>query len=251
MNHFCNILLIEFIALAPFFENSIFLGAQNGNPFNLNLILKQAPTDKTQRIAFNVEKCFNREIFMYETVLPIFSKLENDFQIQKKLRYPTLYGTSRVKGSETLILEDLSKEGFMLRNKHESLDWNHCQLSLEYLARLHSLSFVLKKRNPDLFYLISNLPETFFSGTFFEYYKKFRLRNTVERATKCLDPQKEKHCIEKLLYFEENFVELFEECLSNNNNNGCNVISHGDGWSNNIFYKYKVRSNPLILKTKQ
>lgn len=177
---------------------------------------------------------------MYETVLPVFAKLQEDFCIENQLRCPTLYGTSRIKGAETLILEDLTVEGYKMRNRKQPIDWPHCEMAIGYLAHLHSLSFVLKKRNPELFSSLANIPESFFCKRFLQYYKDLRLANGLKRVYACLDEEKEQRCIEKMKYVSDAFIELFEECVSNKGTNGYNVICHGDGWTNNIFYKYEV-----------
>lgn len=213
---------------------------EDGNDFKLSLIFKQAPSDETRRIGFNVEVCFNRECYMYETVLPVFAKLEEDFAIEEKLRYPALYGTSRLKGAETIILEDLIVEGYKMRNRKEPIDWPHSEIAIEYLAHLHSLSFVLKKRNPELFSSLSDLPETFFNRRFLQYYKDVRMPNAESRVAAIFDGETNQLYLDKVKYIHNNFIELFEECLSAAETNGYNVISHGDGWTNNIFYKYEV-----------
>lgn len=190
---------------------------------------------------FNCETCFIREMYMYEQVLPTLTKLEVDYRIKDTLRYPLLLGTSKQNGSETLIMEDLAMHGFEMKDRRYPLNWQHCKLVISNFARLHSLSFILKKQKPELFSELSYLPEAFFTGEFMEMYKDKRVEDSFKRNTACLDKEKDETLISKVRYVYDNFVDFYHFCTSGENSNGYNVICHGDGWVNNIFFKYKVR----------
>lgn len=213
---------------------------ENGKEFILSLIFKQAPCNERRRKVFSCEECFHREIFMYETVLPIFSKMEHDSGIEKTLRYADLYATSKLPGSESLIIEDLTVEGYEMKNRKQVFDLQHCISVMKFFGTLHTFSFILKKRNPELYKHISNLPETFLNKDFLEYYQSLRMEHTTQRIVACFDAEKEKHLIDKVKEFAGQFTEHCLDCFSEDTAEGYTVINHGDSWINNIFFKYEV-----------
>lgn len=151
-----------------------------------------------------------------------------------------MYASSMKDGFESLILEDLTGKGYELKDRTKPLDLDHCKIVIENFALLHSVSFVLKKRDEELFERLSDLPETFFYKDFLEYYKGLRMKNSHERLSVCLDPEKERGFVDKLDEFIKRFFEDFDVCLSKKEANNFVVISHGDSWLNNIFFKYQV-----------
>lgn len=219
----------------------MFLGEKNdGKTTILKYFVKMAPNDPKWRTMFGCEKCFTREMYMYGKVLPILTELENDHQIKNKLRYPKIYAMSSKSGSETILMEDLVFQNFEMKDRRQPLNLQHCKIVIMYFAKLHSLSFVLKKQNPKLFDEISFLPETFFTDEFMKIYKEKKMETTYTRAAACLDKEKESHIIHKVKNFYDNFIENYTFCVSGKNSNGYNVICHGDSWINNILFKYKV-----------
>lgn len=178
---------------------------------------------------------------MFEKVLPVLTKLENENSIKNKFKYAKLYATCKDEGAECLVFNDLTVEGYEMKDRRLPVDLNHALAVVKNYAKLHSLSFVLKKRNVELFKSLSDLPETFFCERFLLHYQKERMSLTLKNVLTLLDEEKEKDIADMVKEATKNLVDIFDFCLSEESANGYTVINHGDGWINNIFFQYEVK----------
>lgn len=90
---------------------------------------------------------FDKEIEIYGKFLPAFEKLYKeigeDVQLGPKL-YKILPGKCKV-----LIFEDLCLRNFEVMDRRAGLDFDHCKLYHEKIAKLHAVSAVYRERHGD------------------------------------------------------------------------------------------------------
>ncbi len=85
---------------------------------------------------------YKKEVYMYEKIFPQIYQLWTTDAFT-----PVVYNT--VPESGIIIMEDLSKEGFVSKHLTTQLDFEHCTLALQTLAEFHAVSFkYLQSKNP-------------------------------------------------------------------------------------------------------
>ncbi|XP_077290752.1 uncharacterized protein LOC143914412 [Arctopsyche grandis] len=206
----------------------------------LNLILKLAPSEPEMSSFVPIDQIFEREINVYTKILETFDAVQENIPEVYKFRHAKCYKVVNEDVKKLLILEDLSVKDFRLVHKGESLDFPHTKLVITNLARLHALSFVLKKRNMDELSRMSDYVKEHHFGGLFQSYIQYVADITLSLI-------KDDTEIDKFKEYSKNIVDKFFEKRSSNLAHPYNVICHGDCWSNNLLFKYKG-SEPVELR---
>uniref|UniRef100_A0A1B6DBT8 CHK kinase-like domain-containing protein n=1 Tax=Clastoptera arizonana TaxID=38151 RepID=A0A1B6DBT8_9HEMI len=130
-----------------------------------------------------------------------------------------------------LVMEDLAEKGF--RNVEGSLlNFDHCALAVEALAKFHAGSIMIHKSDPrlieetvgwEVFKDNPNLDVSIFMKSMFSKFQK-------EISTW---PESDKYAG----YFST-LVDEVDGYLENLTNRGCRVLNHGDFWLNNMMFRY-------------
>ncbi|KAI5640280.1 ecdysteroid kinase domain-containing protein [Phthorimaea operculella] len=206
---------------------------KNGETFKM--IAKVAPRNEQTRLASHTRVLFINEHVMYTEVFAKFTELEKAAGIpeDERFRYPVCYGTITEEFEELILLEDLIEAGFTMLDRFKSLSDNDIRLVLKNFARLHSLSYALKDREPE---------------TYASYKNKL-----IDYLTLAPKP-------EDLKYFElieldlintlkaQKYVKFIKGTISKildlakkegnwDENSRYSVIHQGDGWTNNIMFR--------------
>ncbi|XP_043654225.1 uncharacterized protein LOC122620695 [Drosophila teissieri] len=177
---------------------------------------------------------YNRELEIYEQVLPKLQKLAGEQLC------PQVLHIDRERGA--LIMEDLSYKGFVMAPRLQRLDEQHVSLVLRKLAKMHAASAVL---------------ESTFSLT--KYDKGFFNRYTESFSAYFLGCLKSCAAYLKTQPGYERYAKLLEELAPHYMGLGLrcfqpevahiNVLTHGDLWTNNMMFKYEagVPSDVLLI----
>lgn len=201
----------------------------------LNLILKLAPSEPEMDSFVPLDQIFEREINVYTKILDAFDSVQDKVPEVYKFRHAKCYKVVNEDVKKLLILEDLSVKDFRLVHKGESLDFSHTKLVITNLARLHALSFAMKKRNLDELNRMSNYVKEHHFDNFYQSY----IQHVADLTLSLIKDDTE---VEKFTEYSKNIVDKFYEKRSSNLAHPYNVICHGDCWSNNLLFKYKVVS---------
>ncbi|KAM3966099.1 uncharacterized protein ACR2FA_012972 [Aphomia sociella] len=214
----------------------IIIEGSDGN--TLKIIAKVAPTNEMARVQMQVQSMFRNEAIMYTKALPKLKEIQKGegIPVEDHLRYAECYGVLLEEPHELILLEDLQISNYIMLDRFVSLTNESMKLNLKNFATLHSLSMVLKKRNPEVFEEISqNLVDVF--GSFdespeFKYYFE-----TLEKDTlSVIEGTKYKNAIRGTL---SKFVEQHKKLMKDQTKLKYSVIIQGDGWTNNIMFKLK------------
>ncbi|XP_037051940.1 uncharacterized oxidoreductase dhs-27-like [Bradysia coprophila] len=214
----------------------------------LVLVLKLPPENKIRReqMGMNV---FEREVTVYNEILPMFQK----FQLDKGLKpgqgfvsFPKCYYASydKEKDEAVVIMEDIRKKGFKMLNKYKTLDYPHAQAVLETVAQFHGLSLAVKDQCPAIFEKFKGLKDAMTDGMMTDLMKTMT-KASCEKAIGTLEPHEE-NIKQKLLAFGDNVVDIIKSCTNGELSEPYTVINHGDCWTNNIMFKYE-RGSPRHL----
>lgn len=141
------------------------------------------------------------------------------------------------KSDGTIVLNDISQEGYQNKNLHETLDLIHCKKVLRSLSKIHGASFILEKREEiklnekypvlENEVLLNADPEhpgnkCFYAGlnALKEIAEEYLPDYSTEITNVAFDYME--HAAEKLGTSQVHV----------------NALSHSDLWGNNIMYKY-------------
>lgn len=201
-------------------------------PFEM--IAKFAPTHDHLRFD-NTSRIFMNESIMYTEVLPLFRELEELENVPEtqKLKFAKCFGTSKEEPNEVVLLENLKLSGYSTLDKMKSLT-NECVKSvLNDLAKLHSLSYVLRNADPKKFNELTH--KLFDAWQNLETERLSYCSFVKEQAFAVLADEKQKQVLAACTFdhIDTTIKEFFEEYK----NSKVNVILQGDPWTNNIMFK--------------
>lgn len=217
--------------------------SDNAQPLReVRLIAKAAPKLKFRREMYSIPILFEREKFMYTTLLPDFEA----FQL-KHLRppggpifdnYPQLIKSSADEFDEFMLLSDICEEGYKNFNRTQGASFALCQEILRRFAKLHAISFVYQAVDRKRFNALvgNNLRETLFVADLPESFETF-LRNKIALVEEKLNekPQAGDQLVHDRLNEFRNSCgrEMFNVCHVRD----YAVVCHGDSWISNFMFK--------------
>lgn len=179
---------------------------------------------------------YEREIFMYEKVLPGMYELWHGNNLS-----PKYFGATQM---QSLILEDLYALGLRVVNKKLKLDFQYSMVALKTLAQFHALSteFLRIYQQNDIeinyIWMQKNSIEIQLLNEHISTYDKFLAltRTMFKDETR-----------RKLVDYKDKLVEELEKILMPNTT-GLNVIRHGEYWSGNIMFRYNEEKKAVDSK---
>lgn len=212
----------------------------NGKPISASYVIKSAPKTEGMRTVMPIRFVYEREIYIYSTVLPALKQ----FQEEKAVKNPfashaICLKTSDEDRDEALIMEDMKALGYKMQNRKKALDYNHVKLVVTELARLHAVSFAMLDQKPELFdEFRKTTEENFMMHIDWELFRSM-MKDLCNKAENSLNPETDQKVIEKFKKFRINCIDDMMDMLCKNYYPYC-VIRHGDSWTNNFLFAYKV-----------
>ncbi|XP_012054241.1 PREDICTED: uncharacterized protein LOC105617285 [Atta cephalotes] len=223
--------------------------AEDGEDKKIQLILKTTRTLDTSEIlsSSNVTNMFQREMFFYKEVLPIFKETLKD-RGGIIDRFPILYNVSDESGKEILMLENLAPQGFVMA-KSKILDYPHLSLALRCLGEFHAYSFITRVTNPTNFEKLK-MKEHLFNKRLVDNIddkEKDLSKMLIELVFKAL-ANEDKHYSERYQRFVENMMQNMFDAVDGKAAEPYTVVNHGDSWTNNMLFKYDEENIPYDLR---
>lgn len=216
-------------------------GKKDEKPISLYWIAKNAPQSKSFREFVAIQELYEREIYVYQNLFPIFEKFQKERNVPEPFaNYPQMIGTYLVAFQEAVIMEDMKRKHFDLRNRKEALDLEHAKLVMKIYGKFHAISYAIKDQEPDLFSIIKkNMDEHFITLLPKESSTK---QDEIFCATSlsALDPIKyDRHRKVFGKYMARSF-EYVIDSVKKSQEDPYSVVNHGDSWINNILFQYGV-----------
>nr|XP_022920809.1 uncharacterized protein LOC111429193 [Onthophagus taurus] len=212
-----------------------------------NWIVKTAPSIEHYRTALNIEKCYRRESYIYSEVFRIFDQ----FQLEKQVLNPFCDHPKFVLSylencHETIVMENIKNDGYVMRPRQEPLDLNHVKLVMKAYGKLHALSFALKDQKPDVFKrFVENTPDIVQHSIVNGLAKEMQ-KLGLQLSLGVLDPVKEAKILNVYKKFVDNYLDVVIKLLQDTNERA--VIGHGDCWVNNMLWKYELSNQNIPTK---
>ena len=212
----------------------ISIEGENGS---MKMILKIAPAFEVLRKTMNTELLFHNEQTMYTEVLPKLVQLQKAAGIpeEEQLKFAKCYGALNEVPNEVIILEDLNELDYIMLNKFESLSDECVKSILKNFAILHSLSYALKKKEPETFDLFKNKLTDVWLLMAQDTEMVGHMQTFEDEILSVFDENQKKIIKNKLMT-----VFSLAAKLAKTSDNRYSVIQQGDAWTNNIMFKFVV-----------
>ncbi|KAJ0172758.1 hypothetical protein K1T71_011897 [Dendrolimus kikuchii] len=209
--------------------------AQN-KPFKM--IAKVAPKFEKLRAVFNTHSVFYNEHVIYTELIPQFKMMQEAANLSNEdmIRFAECYGSYIEEPDELLLLEDLKELNCVMLDRLKPLP-EHCMHSvLRNLAIFHSLSFVLKHKNPEFFDTYRQKLFDLWANMGTNEEVKHNLVRIEEYILNLLSDSEDRSKVIKgiITKIGDNLRELVEEETGSEHT----VIRHGDAWTNNFMFRF-------------
>lgn len=214
---------------------------ENGKSYTdlLHLLCKAPPSNPARNENFKTDVVFKRELYMYSTVLPAFTR----FQIEKNLSeserltsFPRVFVCEECTENDTyiLIMEDLRPKRYEMWPKELVVPLPNELLVMRELGKLHGISFAMKDQRPHEFDALK--PNTDPLSQIILHGKlRIFIDKSIERAANALKNPAHKQL---MLDFGKTYVETIDSFVIGPLSKEFAVINHGDCWNNNFLFQY-------------
>ncbi|KAL0809686.1 hypothetical protein ABMA28_011203 [Loxostege sticticalis] len=123
---------------------------------DINVFAKVAVIGETMREQFGkqaTDVLLDIEPYFYTKLAKKYKEIEDKHDVPKEHRLivPKYYGHSVEYLKEAVVMQDLSKDGFVTYDRFKSIDWDYASKAIEEMAKLHALSIAHQKEYPDDF----------------------------------------------------------------------------------------------------
>ncbi|KAF5292774.1 hypothetical protein FQA39_LY13819 [Lamprigera yunnana] len=219
----------------------------DGEEIKYDLIVKLAKTGEF-RNQFSMKDLFDREIFMYKRIFPLFKKIQEENNVKKPFNVMAkFYGASKVEDQDIVVLENMSRKEFKLCDRHQTLNHRKASILFKELGRLHALSFALRDQELTLFHSLSKqLRDVEFHGEIRKVAQHF-IKHLFPKSLDLIDSEKDNAAYSKLKHFPQILFDTLIQCVENEINSPYSVIVHGDLWMSNFMFKYDQMGQPTEL----
>lgn len=200
----------------------------------INLFLKKIIMD--DKIAFmSVSDAYTKEIYVYCELANVYKELQEKVNVPNKEMFEIVkcYNVLKKENAQCLLLENLSKKGYITCNRFESVCPKFAQLAITDLAKFHALGYVLEQKKYSYFNnFIKPLKIPFvFDEKWTEFVKSITV-NSLDRINCNITRGK----VEK--FIENKMIKKFPTYYEPTN---CSTLCHGDFRANNILVKVEVK----------
>lgn len=208
-------------------------------PDELTLICKLQPSNATHKETFGSEIMFEREVYMYNKLLPALDEFQKKKKVPKEVAffsYPKCYVAFHNSGNRAsvIILEDLRTSGFEMWNKLKQTDFEVIRLLMEQLGRFHGLSFAIRDQKPDLFKEFQDLPKYVLDIISTPGISSM-FQSSIAHAISLMDNPQD---VESLTLMAMDVRQIFCDGLNEKLLGKFGVVIHADCWINNMMFKF-------------
>ncbi|KAG5868799.1 hypothetical protein JTB14_004455 [Gonioctena quinquepunctata] len=182
---------------------------------------------------------FRKEIFFFTKILPLMER----YQFQRLWRYstdclPICYYTISTDEEEVVIFNDWTRMGYTERDRKLPMNFSHLQVILYHYAKLHAVSFALRKHKPDDLETAMRNFKPLNKHTFLRIGVREKFDEGFEEVCNLLRITNSRDLFEKYTsVIGKGASKVIEDVLEDVPEEW--VFTHGDGWNDNFLFKYK------------
>ncbi|KAI5636515.1 ecdysteroid kinase domain-containing protein [Phthorimaea operculella] len=147
---------------------------------DVELFAKIANMGERMREVYNAKSAFDLEVFFYTKLSKTYRSLELKANVPEEYRFtfPKCYGCKSDNYEETVLLQNMTAEGFKLHDRRQPVSWEYAVSAIENLAKFHALSFAYEKDNPKEFEELCN------GSVLFKYNEDAAMKEMWEKQKK-------------------------------------------------------------------
>lgn len=208
------------------------------------LICKMQPTSSVRQEQFSSSTMFEREVFVYNRLLPLLVRLQRYHKLTEEngfYSFPKCYvAVMDVFNDESLIImQDLRADGYALLDKSKPIDLSAATLFVQQLGRFHGLSFVLREQRPEVFADFIDI-EDHFKAIIYSNSAKAMFDSCYDRAIRVLEKPEDKDFVTKL---RQHWQQIMSDSVDRTKMGRFAIFGHGDCWNNNLMFSMEGVSN--------
>lgn len=201
------------------------------------LICKLQPTSSVRQEQFSSSIMFEREVFVYNRLLPLLVRLQRHHKLNEETgfySFPNCYVAKMdVFNDESLIImQDLRAEGYALLDKSKPIGLEASTLFVQQLGRLHGLSFVLREQRPEVFADFIEIKDHF-NALIYSNSAKAMFDSCYDRAIRILEKPEDVEFMKKLRL---SWQQIMKDSVDPSKMERFGVFGHGDCWNNNLMF---------------
>lgn len=153
-----------------------------------------------------------------------------------------------------VVLQDLKNSGFLMADRHDQLDLDHCKRYFEVSGKLHAVGVALLKKYPELSKMFPNAHVTLHRD---EEKSKVMWRSILVglsclvNSVEALDSEDYRTYVDLLKDLIKSDGEKFKALNINGmklQDNHFKSLIHGDCWTTNMMFKYDEVRNPVDIR---
>lgn len=224
---------------------------ENNSGKSLAVLAKIPPQSKARRELPGTMITFEREVYLYNVLLPEFVAFQKEKKIGKSegfFNFPKVYYADYDEElrDAIIVMEDLRDSGHKMWDKFKPIDLDHAKLTMVALGRLHALSFAMKKRKPEAFEKFIKTRDIF-CDLIKDQTMNSILQQTMSQSVETLNPNDVKGR-QRFMKIAENMAKTLASCVDVETSEPYAVLGHGDCWMNNYLFHYsKGRVDDIVL----
>ncbi|KPJ01421.1 hypothetical protein RR46_03193 [Papilio xuthus] len=200
------------------------------------MIIKIAPEDSILRDQINANDLFKNEIVIFKKLLPKLTEIQIKYGVPDEdiFKYPICYGSNDELKNEIILLEDLGMRNFQMLDKTTPLNNQAVRLILKDLANFHSLSYILRNKDPELFKnFMGTLVNAMINEKTIQQTQMF-FEHTLNDLKTIFDNDRYKNVITDVTQY---LIKGWMKLMNSDAGSKYSVIQHGDLWTNNIMFQ--------------
>lgn len=215
--------------------------AKTGEPAEIRvpLVCKLQPVCKERQEDLANSAMFEREVFVYNRLLPLFNRMQRGRQLNEEkggffavprchVAYMNVF-----EDQAFVIMQDLRARGFAMLPKQRPVGFEHAKLVLQQLGKLHGLSFVLRDQLPDVYADFMRQPNLY-KPLMVSKSAQTMFESTFRRAERLLERPADKRLMAKL---RTEWPAIFDNILDVKKMGDFAVFGHSDCWNNNLMFR--------------
>lgn len=214
---------------------------------SLQVLAKIPPVSIQIREMMKSMKLFEREVFIYNVLLPEFVAFQQEKKISRAqgfFDFPKVYYADydEDRDESIIVMEDLRNSGFRMWDKTKPVNFEHAKFIMTALGRYHAISLAMKAKNPEQFEKFKALND-FMSLNFEEESFRGFMESSLVRAMEML-PAEDTKSRARFKKMADQAKQVLNDCVNPDLIEPYGVVGHGDCWVNNFMYHYKKGDMP-------
>lgn len=187
-----------------------------------------------EKMRAGAPRVYEIENYAYTKIVTTYERLQDEHQIaqEHRLAFSKFYAYNPTEYEETLVLENLVKQGYQNYDRLKSVDWQYTKSALRDLAKMHALAFAFSEYYPEEFTKAVDDLKSYW------IMEDEQIKSYYDGSmTKAVEVTKEKNKDKLLRFFDEIKEGLFENLYCKWGRRP--VLGHGDYRLSNLLHRIR------------